>query len=415
MKCIVLASIFLFSLMTYAELMPIDDDALGELSGQALFKIEENDSQAKPGEVSFTRLTMGLKIEINSTIDEVVLGRYHRNNGQDCTSGGRFCTNNNPTNTNFKKWNCTVSECGGIVSDGGKDPFAAGALVYGDLIGLSGGEKLAAALAGIIGSDYYAYGKSFNSNIFPSGFERTTDADIRLRDVTMGRVLGDNTLEDFIIEKPFVEFAYEGTGASRKIIGTRIGFGKATGTQGNAIDVISGFVQPVVTAKADIGLGSTAVFGFAPYLGGVRTPGYISPDNTKTKIVGGCSSAGLLGGVICDSVDTAEEIAKASPQAQLFPLQQLKMEGSPTFWLSFQSKDVTYNSETVGSQTFNYEEAKAGAWINIGALLPAGTNITHEQANFTGVVAQTTKPLHPDNYFTANPNSAKYPQSNNYY
>lgn len=422
---------------SYADLRPISDEDLGSLTGQALFKLTETPSETD-NDIVFSRLTMGLKIEMNSTIEELSLGTFYRQDGVQASVGrtygvksifdstpnvssichydGRFCDNDIG---NFTEWNCTVSECGGIQADphsNNASPFQVGALVYGNLIGLSGGDKLLAALAQVVNKDGYAYNQPFsNSTLFPSGFEYTSGTDVKLRDVSMGRILnvdGKEIIEDFVIEKPFVEFAYDDATAVRKIVGVRIGFGTATGTQGNAIDVISGFVKPVVTATADATIGK-ATFSFAPYLGGVRTPGYIDPS--KTQLVGGCDGSSDPLGIVCGSVDSAEKIAEASPQAQLFPLQSLKMENSPTFWLSFQSQDVKYNKEKVvrngESVEYEYEVAKAGAWMNIGALSVQanGSDVDLSQlSNYTGVLADTSKPLHADNYYAANPISARY-------
>jgi hypothetical protein len=428
-------SVFLLlfmSVVVSADMVSMDDSELGNTAGQALFKLEENVSTTD-SDITFNKLTLGLKIETNITIDEVSLGTFYRQDGNTCTEAGRFCTNDTGS---YTQWNCTVSECGGITVDANNNnesPFQAGALVYGDLLGLSDSEKGAAAFASILG-DPYSNNVSFNDDsIFTSGFEYTQDTDVHIRDLTMGRVIvdeitGQETLEDFIIEKPFIEFAYDNsavaTGGSSEIVGARIGFGSATGTQGNVIDVLSGFVQPVVETHIDGGtiLGISVGegdFTFAPYLGGVRTPGYIDP--IKSELIEEC----VGGATICDSVATIEDIAEASPQAQIFPLQNITMDESPTFWISFQSQDVTYNSDTItnsdGTETeYVYETAKAGVWINLGALQVQvdGTDVSWEVIeSYTGVLTDTSQPLHPDNYFSASSptNNVKYPQTNNYY
>jgi hypothetical protein len=411
------------SFSSIAELTALSDDDLGKLTGQALLKINETASTiAGQEDMTFTRLTLGLKIEINSTIDEISLGNYYRQPGNTCgDTGGRFCDNTAAGNK-YNAWNCSVSTCGGITDDHGNNPFSASAVVYGDLLELTGGEKTAAAWGAITG-DHYASSKPFtDSNIFPSGFERTTGVDLKLRDVTLGRVIenadGTQTLEDFTMEKPFIEFAYDSSTGVKQVSGLRIGLGTSTGTQGNAIDVLSGFVQPVVTASAEVsflGIPGRGDFTFAPYLGGVRTPGYI--HTTKT-IAGGCTPSGVLGSTVCDKVSTGADIAESSPQAQLFPLQGLVMEGSDNVWLSIQSKDINYEPDTKNGLTYNYETAKAGVWFNLGALsiYEGGRRLEiNELTAATGVTANTTQPKHPDNYFAANPNNVKYPQSNNYY
>ena len=433
----------------------LSDEALGQVTGQALFKIEETPSSyAGQDNISFTKLTLGLQIEMNVIIDELSLGRYHREDGDaaTCDSVGRHCSNNG--GLKYNAWRCNEGGanggCGGITYDGEGNPFSASAMVYGDHIGLDFGEKLAATL-GAVGDSHYDSsllftGASESATVFPTGFEYTTDTDIKLRHLTFGRVIDENgnqTLEDFVIQKPFVEFAHEDVmvnGAEvRKIAGLRVGFGSSTGTQGQAIDVISGFIRPVidvkVTAIAD-GIGN-AQFTFAPYLGGVRTAGYIHPDPTKT-LVAPCVQGGLLGGTVCGKVGEAASIAKASPQAQLFPLQNLVLSDSPNVWISMQSKDIQYESDSkqIDGDTikYDYETAKAGFWFNLGALgvTRGGSNVlvadpenengsgryTKESltdfTNLTGLFGATQQPKHPDNYFTANPADAALSNNFNY-
>ncbi|MFT6189168.1 MAG: hypothetical protein ACJARQ_000975 [Oleispira sp.] len=439
----------------------LSDEALGQVTGQALFKIEEDTVPNTEG-ITFTKLTLGLEIAMNVNIDELNVGRYYRQGGNTCMAGqhGRFCANTSASDP-YNAWNCLEDKCGGIdqyTSDG--TPFSASALVYGDLIGLTPGEKTSAALAALdlFGEpNHYKNSAPFTrSDIFPSGFERTSDSDLRLRDMTFGRIKdnpdGTQTIEDFIIQKPFIQFAHEdvivGSETVRKIAGLRLGFGSSTGVQGQAIDAVSGFIRPVVDVYVDagniIGIPLNGSFTFAPYLGGVRTVGFIDIDPTKT-LVSPCDGSGI----VCDKVSNAEGIQSSSPQAQLFPMQNLVLEDSPVVWLSVQSKDVNYPSDTVDvkqdssdpnsptdSVKFDYETAKAGFWFNLGALAltkngqpvlenyvddngTVTTNYTNESlAEFnrlSGIQGKTSKPLHPDNYFSLHPNNAKYPNSNNYY
>ena len=459
---LVLFSLF-FSLQSTADLTSLSDhalsdEALGEVTGQALFKIEEDTVPNAEG-ITFSKLTLGLEIAMNVNIDELSIGRYYRQGGNTCMAGqhGRFCANTSASDS-YNAWNCLENKCGGIdqyTSDG--TPFSASALVYGDLIGLSGAEKADAALAsmGLFQSEnHYKNSAPFTrSDIFPSGFERTSDTDISLRDMTFGRVIENSdgttqTLEDFIIQKPFIQFAHEdvtvGSETVRKIAGLRLGFGSSSGVQGQAIDAVSGFVRPVVDVTVDAGtiIGipvGTAEFTFAPYLGGVRTAGFIDIDPTKT-LVAPCDGSSL----ICGKVGNAADIAIASPQAQLFPMQNLVLDDSPVVWLSVQSKDINYPSDTVDvkqdksdpnsatdSVEFDYETAKAGFWFNLGALsLTKNGQPVLEQVNNTtnytsaslaefnrlsGLQGKTAKALHPDNYFSLHPNNTKYPNANNYY
>lgn len=466
------------SSISIAELVPLEEDALGEVSGQAIFKVSETPSTTQ-SDITFTKLEIGLKIEINSSIDRITLGNFYRENGKDCGSDLRSCANN-PTSfadPNFAKWACSTGQCGGgvnpnydpnnpnsVFDDGnGENPFSASALVYSDLLGLAGGDLFAGLL-----DQPYVDGQPFsNASVFPSGFQYTGGADVQLRDVTMGRVIdnGNNnfSLEDFVIEKPFVEFAYDTSSGAKEIAGLRVGFGSSTGTQGNAIDVVTGFVKPVVTVtpKVDVlGLGTLqATTTFAPYLGGTRTAGYIDPNETT---VGNCNGSSILAGIVCGKVGTAPDLAHASPQAQLFPLQNVGLDDSPAFWFSIQSKAITFEPDIVqidrayaddtqdptgydgdglpiyptktvsGEYQLVYEESQPGVWINLGALglrdqngndIILGkqadgsyTNSINQLSTVSGFSANTLEPRHPDNYFSQNTaNNLKYPQSNNYY
>ena len=436
--------LLLVSMSSFSELVPMTDNALSQSTGQSLVLIEEAIHIQPGGDVyEFNRITMGLKIELNATIKEVSLGTYYRENGQgSCGDSGYFCDNPGTTDT-YNAWNCTVNECGGIESDAnGFNTLSASPLIYSDLFDSAGvGYNRFNVTMGALGlgDGPYVDNVEFDSvngrKLFPSDFNYTPGTDLALRDVTLGRIIdnddGTQTIEDFTFEDPFVEFAYSQAG---EIVGLRTGFGIADGVQGNAIDVFSGFVQPIVTATIETSFGG-AVFSFAPYLGGVRTPGYIDP--AKSQLVGECEGSFL----VCPSVDTIEEVADASPQAQLFPLQALVLDKSPTMWLSLQSEEVDYpdqvvmreNSDGVMEEvTYNYETAKAGVWFNLGALsikvdggvaMVPGHDLNPDPdveniidfGSYTGLAVSTSKPLHPDNYFTANPNGTKYPQINNYY
>lgn len=431
--------LLLVSMSGFSELVPMNDNALSQSTGQSLVLIEEtNHTQADGSVYDFNRITMGLKIEMNATIDEIKLGTYHRADGKgSCGDKGFFCDNPSSGDT-YSAWNCSVSQCGGITNDGGYTTLAVSPLIYGSLFDNAGVSyssfNVALGALGLNNAGPYAENVVFDSSngkkLFPSGFNYTQGTDLALHDVTLGRIIdngGTQTIEDFVFEDPYFEFAYNATG---EIVGLRTGFGIADGVQGNAIDVFSGFVKPVVTATAEVEvlfLTGQGTFTFAPYLGGVRTPGYINPDPSKSELVGSCSPSGALGGTVCAEVDEIGKVAHASPQAQLFPLQSLTLKQSPAFWLSIQSEEVDYPDQVVMREnssgvmeevTYNYEAAKAGVWFNLGALevhADGGKVDISNIAQYTGLSVKTTQPLHPDNYFNANSNNGKYPQGNNYY
>ena len=114
-----IAFLTLLSFTSFADLTSLSDralsdQALGEVTGQALFKIEETTSTSQ-ADISFTKLTLGLEIAMNVNIDELVAGQYFRQGGNTCMAGqhGRFCDNTDPAD-NFNKWNCLEDKCGGI-------------------------------------------------------------------------------------------------------------------------------------------------------------------------------------------------------------------------------------------------------------------------------------------------------------
>lgn len=432
--------LLLISTSGFSDLVPMTEDDLSKLTGQALVLIEETTHTQPDNDIyEFNRINIGLKIELNATIDEIRLGTYYRGGGKSCSEDNYFCANPNALSDPYNKWNCSVAECGGITKNAkGYNTLSVSPLIYGALFDAENvNYTLFNVTLGALSEDLYdgaftdnaVFDSEDGNAIFPSGFNYTQGTDLSLRDVTLGRVEevnGQEILEDFVFEDPFVEFAYNPAG---EIVGLRTGFGVADGVQGNAIDVFSGFVQPIVSASIETLVGG-ASFSFAPYLGGVRTPGYIDPN--KSQLVGGCDGNFLL----CPSVDTIEEVAHASPQAQLFPLQALVLDESPTMWLSLQSEDVDYPDEVVSRNgeevTYNYETAKAGVWFNLGALsiqIDGGTVLVPGDNNpstgslldfaaYTGLAVSTTQPLHPDNYFSLNTVNAaadKYPQDNNYF
>ena len=501
LRFLVVVPVCLLVFSAYAKLEPMDDDALAQQQGQALFKLTETpDSETVQNGISFTKVEFGLKLELNANVEELILGRYHRNPGNGnytgssavngCHDGGRFCDND--TGAAFSQWNCSVAQCGGIDKHGvpGNDvnanPFSASALVYGDFFGYSEITKGQAAQssAGILTSQTaYRHSVPFtNTNVFPSQFEITRGADARLRDVSLGRVvntdsdgflyrskrdpasrylsntdfsalnINENTielipeaqrtyrkLEPFVLEKPYVEFAYDDSSGAREIAGLRIGYGSATGIQGNAIDVLSGFVQPVINARLTgrvvLILSGSADYEFSPYLGGVRTPGYLDP---RKSLPGYCNGGGILGNRFCEQTSTGDTLAHTSPQAQLFPLQQVRLNKSPSFWFSLQDRPINYSNDKslvndYDVQEIEYEQAQPGLWVNLGAYklirsdgtaVPFSTTVRNTTGNdlplnllreASGFQANVLEPAHPDNYFSAHPSASKYPQQNNYY
>lgn len=85
--------LFLASLSShsFAELKPIIDVDLAKISGQGVIEVTEiplgEIAQPTGNDVAFTRVTMGMDIDINANIDNLVLGEGTRPDGQDNSNG----------------------------------------------------------------------------------------------------------------------------------------------------------------------------------------------------------------------------------------------------------------------------------------------------------------------------------------
>lgn len=272
--------LLLLSLGARAELAPLEDDSLAGVTGQAIFKIQDlqNYPQNYGGALNFWRLTIGADVEINANIGEVVLGNYYRPAGQDCHDGGKFCYSNTG-------WHCRTNPCG-----------------Y-DSDGSTGGND--------------------------------TMQDIRITNLSLGTISG-STVTDFIFQDPYIEFAFEGTGASRKLVGLRQGFLRSNGTMGNRIDVLSGAIAPNINANI---LGIVTNVGRIPFIG-TRNKGYIDP----------VMEPGLTG-----------VLGKGGPQ--LMGVGTVTLSDSRDFFLSVQNKRVDYPAlaPNVGAST----TAQPGFWLNM--------------------------------------------------
>jgi len=400
MKIIKITTLLLINLCAFfaqAELAPISDDELDGHYGQALFRLDETTGVAQPDGTSldFTKLTLGLKIEQNVTIDRVVAGRFYRPDGgsdafdvgntQSCISE-KICYYDQ-----LNPWNCSNGTCGGL-----EGTYNVAALLYG------------AVFDDLSGFDH----KEFHD--FQSGFDPTNErgnVDVILRDVTLGYV-NDNTgeLVDAVVENPYIELAYsneqDGHGNTiRSVEGFRFGFENQNGVMGNAIDVFSGFLVPHAVMKIDIVLDlgilgeiqlPAADLNIDPWVGGVRTAGYIDPNKS---IVNSCVglACGFIGELAAGGNPAEPEgLALASPEAQVFPLQSINLVNAKGFFLAVQKKPVQWPDLPTGTP----EVALPGVWINMG-----GGN--------SGLQVSNTESWHPDNYFPGHPLDAVYLPSNN--
>lgn len=370
-----------------AELTAIDDEELNEHYGQALFRIDETNGVAQPDgtALDFTKLTLGLKIEQNVNIEKVIAGRFYRPDGGTSAYGNdniQSCFNEKICYYDqLNPWNCSNETCGGI--DG---TYSVSGLLYG------------AVFDDLTGTDH----KEFST--FQSGFDPSNDranADIILRHVTLGYVNDESgELFDAVAENPYIELAYSNENGIRSVEGFRFGFENQNGIMGNAIDAFTGFLIPHAELSVTlqiIGLNiGAAEINVDPWVGGVRTAGYVDPNKS---VVNSC--VGLACGFIGDAVaggdpSTPEGLAGASPDAQIFPLQSLKLVNAQGFFVAVQKKPVQYPDLPTGTP----EVALPGAWINMGG----GNN---------GLQVTNNAAWHPDNYFPGHQLNETYAQSNN--
>jgi hypothetical protein len=372
---------------SHAELKAIADEELNDHYGQALFRIDETNGVAQPDGTSldFTKLTLGLKIEQNVNIESIKAGRFYRPDGGTdafATGNAQSClTDKICYYDQLNPWNCSSKTCGGI--DG---TYSVSGLLY------------ASVFDDLTGFDH----KEFST--FQSGFDPTNDrsnVDIILRDMTLGYV-NDSTGElfDAVVENPYIELAYSNEDGIRSIEGFRFGFENQNAVMGNAIDAFTGFLIPHAVMQIDIELGGLLIRGadlnIDPWVGGVRTAGYIDPNKS---VVNSC--VGLACGAIGELAtggdpSTPEGLSLAAPDAQIFPLQSLKLVNAKGFFIAVQKKPVQYPDLPTGTP----EVALPGAWINLGG----GNN---------GLQVTNTASWHPDNYFPGHANDNIYVPSNN--
>jgi hypothetical protein len=202
---------FAIILPAQAELTALKDNHLGDIYGQAIFEVTNQDVVQPGGDsLEMIKLTVGARIELNANIEEIALGRYWRpagtacngGNGSEGGGGGNPVCYNDGTNispdTQNLKWACTASPCGN--TDRNVGSYVSSAITHGTE-------------------------KSFN--LFPGGFEPDNGVDIKLRDVTMGRVMwkdGKRYLEPFVQENPYIELAFdENASGIRQLAGFRLG------------------------------------------------------------------------------------------------------------------------------------------------------------------------------------------------
>lgn len=358
-------------LMTQAAMQPMDEGELSSTFGQAIFEVTDQVvSQDGGADLRMLRLTMGARIEINANVEELALGRYWRPEGTNCIGGAnnQICYNNIlPASYDDNiKWACTGNPCGNV--------------------GLSDADYFSSDKTHAVGEKSF-----FDTSAFPGGFQPDGGVDIKLRDVTMGQVRdkgnGVYELLPLVQENPYFEFAFDETSGARKLVGFRMGAEDTFGYQGNIIDVISGFIRPTITADSKLlGLDVGAI-QLEAFLGGVRTIGFLDKNTLVLKNTGGLT--GLL-------VSDRESLIEQSSHAQLFPVQSNFLNHTNAFFFSVGTRSVQWSS----IQGFSPEITQPGFWINLGGD--------------GGLISETQKGAHPNNYFPGHPKHALYGNNTNF-
>lgn len=341
-------------------MQPMDENELANTHGQALYEvIDTNVEQPEGPSLRMLRLTMGARIELNANVEELALGRYWRPEGTNCTGGAGYdkvCYNNViPAGYNDNiNWACTAKPCGSV--------------------GLHGDNYLTSSLS-------HGFEKSFFD--VEGGFQPDGGVDIKLRHVTMGRLI-NGVLEPLVQENPYLEFAFD----QSNLVGFRVGFEDTWGYQGNIIDVISGFIYPDITVKAKLGgfLG-VGTIELAASLGGVRTIGWLDAKNLVLK------STGVITGLL---VTGPQALVDLSGHAQLHPVQANYLDHTKAFFFSMGTRSIQWSPV----QGFSPEITEPGFWLNMGGD--------------GGLIAQTMNNNHPNNYFPGHSYGGIYAGKTNY-
>ena len=185
-----------------AELKPIADEALSDITGQAYLSVDKTyhpeDIEGNldyDTNVSYTRINFGMDIETLTNADVLEMGRYHRwaNTEENGAKAGTIC------NT------CNGSEAG-----------------------------LEAQPSDLLIKDFglgYINNKEYS--------DANPQVPMLLKDD--GTPYGEGEIVPFKIKNPFLEFAHDET--TGEVIGVRIGFGETKGILSGVIESLSGAVN----------------------------------------------------------------------------------------------------------------------------------------------------------------------------
>lgn len=340
------------SLNCFAELTPISDDDMSTITGQAFYGI---DSETNPSNsnITYTRINMGMDIDIQTNIDTLELGRYDR----------------------------IDSETGQLEAQ------AADILIENMGLGYIYDEQYHQSNPNVPKPKHY----DDNGNLI---------------------TYQDGDIVPFKIKDPFFEFAFE----DNEIIGARIGFGKAQGLlsgdikslTGNVDIDIKGTVSNLQTALENngyegcpwyntfcLGYGDAQMANVIVQHGGLLGGNKVG---TKANLIhhGGsnngqfdsarATSVGILNDAAFNldfgwlgSIDFHADQCALLGISVCFPLENFKSlhigekdeQGNTTgaadgLFLSFQTKNVGWKKDVYGSNTAsNYMDTVKGAYFNV--------------------------------------------------
>lgn len=78
-RAVVMAGFSVFAVPVFSELRALDDQDLSNVTGQAYIAIDQYSHPASQDSTSYTRINLGMDIEIQTNIETLELGRYDRN------------------------------------------------------------------------------------------------------------------------------------------------------------------------------------------------------------------------------------------------------------------------------------------------------------------------------------------------
>jgi hypothetical protein len=326
----------MFSAGVSAELKPINDSEMSNITGQAFFTIDKTYNPSTPN-LSYTRLNIGMDIEVQANIDKFELGRYDRPGEaqpadilfENMSLGYIYDEQYQQRNSNVprpKRYDGNGQlisyQDGDIVPFKIKDPFLEFAFDGEEVVGARIGFGEA---QGLLSMDI----KSFTGNV---------DIDIKGTVNNLRDALRDQGCGGWLPSCGFVEDGIVNFGG---VIGnTQIG------TKANLIQASGGNIGSFDPVRA------TSV-------------GILDGEKFTLDILGGIdltvNDCSLLGITVC------------------FPLEQFKSlhvsnkdtNGNITgpaegLFLSFQTKDLAWMKDVKGSNTSsNYMNAVQGAFFNV--------------------------------------------------